>query len=100
MLKLYLQLKILLIQHLITTNEVPDEDIQQLPDMADEANDVPLRRSQRERKSTISSDYVIYLSEDMDELMLNDDPTSFKEAMKSVNSSKWLDAMKDEMKNP
>ena len=42
----------------ITTNEVPNEDTQQLPDMVDEQNDVPLRRSQRARKSTISSDYV------------------------------------------
>jgi hypothetical protein len=27
------------------------------------------------------------------------DPTSFEEAMRSAHSSKWLDAMKDEMKS-
>ena len=27
------------------------------------------------------------------------DPTSFEEAMRSVHSSEWLEAMKDEMKS-
>ena len=27
------------------------------------------------------------------------DPTSYEEAMRSVHSSKWLEAMKDEMKS-
>ena len=27
------------------------------------------------------------------------DPTSFKEAMRSVHSSKWLEVMEDEMKS-
>jgi hypothetical protein len=28
-----------------------------------------------------------------------DDPSSYKEAMKDENSSKWFDAMKDEIKS-
>jgi len=39
------------------------------------------------------------MNEDMDELVLDDDPTSFKEAMKSEHSSECYNAMKDEMKS-
>ncbi|WVZ83837.1 hypothetical protein U9M48_030935 [Paspalum notatum var. saurae] len=59
----------------------------------------PLRRSLRERKSAIPSDYVTYISEDMGKA---DAPTSFKEAIlvkTSDNSSKWLAVMKDELKS-
>ncbi|WVZ83632.1 hypothetical protein U9M48_030760 [Paspalum notatum var. saurae] len=56
----------------------------------------PLRRSQRERRSAIPSDYVTYVSEDMGKA---DDPTSFKKTMTSVNSSKWFEAMEDELKS-
>ena len=62
-------------------------------------NEQPLRRSQRERRSAIPSDYVTYMSEDMNELILDDDPTSFKEAMNNEHLSEWLDAMKDEMES-
>ena len=30
---------------------------------------------------------------------MEDDPTSFEEAMRSVNSSKWTTTMEDEMKS-
>ena len=30
---------------------------------------------------------------------MEDDPTSYEEAMRSVHSSEWLEAMKDEMKS-
>ena len=30
---------------------------------------------------------------------MEDDPTSFEEAMRSDHSSKWLEAMEDEMKS-
>lgn len=50
----------------ITPNETIDEDIQQAPAMENEPNNKPLRRSQQVRKSAISSDYVTYISEDMD----------------------------------
>jgi hypothetical protein len=34
-----------------------------------------------------------------EEFQMNGDPTSFEEAMGSDNSSKWLEAMKDEIKS-
>jgi hypothetical protein len=56
----------------------------------------PPRRSQRVRRSAISNDYDVYVSE---EIQMEDDPTSFEEAMRSAHSSKWLDAMEDEMRS-
>jgi hypothetical protein len=53
-------------------------------------------RPQRTRKSAIPDDYEVYNSE---EVQMEDDPTSFEEAMRSEYSSKWLDAMKDEIKS-
>ena len=54
------------------------------------------RRSQRVRRSAISSDYKVYNTE---EVYMEGDPTSYEKAMRSVHSSKWLEAMKDEMKS-
>ena len=53
-------------------------------------------RSQRVRKSAIPTDYEVYNTE---EFQMENDPTSFKEAMRSDHSSKWLEAMEDEMKS-
>ena len=39
------------------------------------------------------------MSEDTNELILDDDPISFKEAMNNEHSSEWLNVMKDEMKS-
>jgi hypothetical protein len=47
----------------------------------------PVRRSQRERKSVIFKDYVVYISEDVGKM---DDLTSYKDAMMSENSKRWL----------
>ena len=69
---------------------VPEVEAQNVPQA------VALRRSQRERKSAISSDYEVY---NIEEVHMEGDPTSYKEAMRSVHSSKWLEAMKDEMKS-
>jgi hypothetical protein len=56
----------------------------------------PPRRSQRVRRSAISEDYEVYVSE---EIQMEGDPTSFEEAMRSVHSSKWLEAMEDEIRS-
>jgi hypothetical protein len=56
----------------------------------------PSRRSQRARRSAISDDYEVYVSE---EIQMEGDTTSFEEAMRSAYSSKWLDAMEDEMRS-
>jgi hypothetical protein len=55
----------------------------------------PPRRSQRARRSAISDDYDIYVRE---KIQMEGDPTSFEEAMRSVHSFKWLEAMEDEMR--
>jgi hypothetical protein len=65
--------------------EQPQEEINEPP---------PERRSQRERKSDISKDYVVYISEDIGKM---DDPASYKEAMMSGNLKKWFKAMEDEL---
>jgi hypothetical protein len=48
------------------------------------------------RRSPISNDYEIYVSE---ETQMEDDPSSFEEAMRSAYSSKWLEAIQDEMRS-
>jgi hypothetical protein len=48
------------------------------------------------RRSAISNDYDVYVSE---EIQMEGDPASFEEAMRSTHSSKWLDAMEDEMRS-
>nr|AAV24758.1 putative polyprotein [Oryza sativa Japonica Group] len=89
------------------SNDENNEDTQQPQVVIDEQNNEPVRRSQRVRKSAIPSDYVTYMnkevnepmSEEVNEPILDIDPISFKEAMKSEHSSEWLNAMKDEMKS-
>jgi hypothetical protein len=65
--------------------ELPQKEINEPP---------PVRRSQCERKSAISKDYVVYISEDVGKM---NDPASYKEAMMSENSKRWLEAMEDEL---
>jgi hypothetical protein len=55
----------------------------------------PPKRSQSARQSAISDDYEIYVSK---EIQMEGDPTSFEEAVRSAHSSKWLEAMEDEMR--
>ncbi|RVW70676.1 Retrovirus-related Pol polyprotein from transposon TNT 1-94 [Vitis vinifera] len=49
---------------------------------------VPLRRSTRERRSTISDDYVVYLQEHEFDMGLEDDPISVSQVKQSSNSEK------------
>ena len=60
---------------------------------------IALRRSQRDRKSAISDEYVVYLQESEFDLGIDNDPVSFKQAMECDDSTKWLDAMKEELKS-
>ena len=83
----------------VTSNDALIENNQQSQTVINVPNNEPLRRSQRARKPAIPDDYLTYMSEDKNEPVLDNDPTSFKEAMQSEYSSKWLDAMKDEMKS-
>ena len=55
---------------------------------------MPIRRSTREKRAAISSDYVVYLQEhEFDVGMLENDPINFQQAMQDSNSHKWIDAM-------
>lgn len=58
--------------------------------MIDKPTEEPLRRSQHVRRFAISSDYVTYMSKDLNEIsemILDVDPLSYKEAIKSDHSS-------------
>jgi hypothetical protein len=72
------------------------EEEQQQPPIQDVLHNEPPRRSQRARRSTISGDYKVYVSE---EIQMEGDPTSFENAMISSHSSKWLEAMEDEIRS-
>ena len=67
--------------------------------MVEEPQEVALRRSQRERRSAISDDYVVYLQESDFDVGTCKDPVSFSQAIKSNDSIKWIDAMNDELKS-
>ncbi|KAL4282801.1 hypothetical protein GQ457_16G019510 [Hibiscus cannabinus] len=70
-------------------DEEPQEQTQQPPEQ------VPLRRSTRERRNAISDDYIVFLQENQ-EGMMEDDPINFHQAMQSINSQNWIDAMQEE----
>ena len=72
------------------------EGEQQQPQIKDVPNVKASSRSQRVRKSAISADYEVYNTK---EFQMEDDPTSFEEVMRSDHSSKWLEAIADEMKS-
>ena len=60
----------------VTTNDLPSEDVQHPQTVIDMSNENTLKRSQRViSKPAILSDYVTYVTEDMDEYALDDDPT-------------------------
>ena len=78
-----------------TNDEIEPMQTKQTPVTTKE----PVRKSQWQRKSTISKDYVVYMYEDVKDIGLAGDPETYKEAMMSLNSSKWLEAMEDELRS-
>nr|AAP46197.1 putative gag-pol polyprotein [Oryza sativa Japonica Group] len=78
------------------TSEAQNEEIIEEPSQPSVIENEPLRRSQRERRSAIPNYYDVYLGENIGKV---DDPTSFKEAITSEHSSKWLEVMDDELKS-
>ena len=48
---------------------------------------------------TILDYYIVYLQEHEFDMGLKDDLISFSQAKQSVDSLKWIEAMKDEMKS-
>ena len=75
---------------------VTHKEEQQQPHMEQAPTNEALRRSQRARKPAIPDDYEVYKCE---KFQMEDDPTSFEEAMRSVHSSKWFEAMEYEMRS-
>ena len=59
--------------------------------------DVTLIRSNRTRKSIISSDYIVYLQESNIDIGVENDPVTFSQAISGSKSTLWYNAMKDEM---
>ena len=55
-------------------------------------------RSNRERSAN-ANDYIVYLLEHEFDIGLEDDPTSLNEAKLNIHSTKWSNAMKDELKS-
>ncbi|RVW42667.1 Retrovirus-related Pol polyprotein from transposon TNT 1-94 [Vitis vinifera] len=59
--------------------------------------DTTLRISTKARKTTILSDYVVYLQESDYDIGTENDPETFSQAISCKESNLWYDAMKDEM---
>ena len=84
------------IEQLPTQDEgiIPEEQTQQPQEQ------MPLRRSTRERRNTIPDDYIVFLQEHEDGIgVMEDDPINFHQAMQSSNSQKWIEAMNEEIKS-
>ena len=56
-----------------------------------------LRRSTRTKRSTIPSNYVVYLQESDYNIRAGNDPEFFSQAISSKKSELWYNSMKDEM---
>ena len=75
---------------------VTHEEEQQQPHIEQTSSNEAPRRSQRVQRSAISEDYEVY---ECEEFQMEGDPTSFEEAMRNAHSSKWVEAMEDEIKS-
>jgi len=65
----------------------------------EQPQEVVLRTSHRDRKSSILNDFVVLLQESKNDLSIDNDPVSFSKAINGDNSDKWLDVMKDKIKS-
>ncbi|RVW94715.1 Retrovirus-related Pol polyprotein from transposon TNT 1-94 [Vitis vinifera] len=84
-----------IVQPLIANEDIAPEEQTQQPQ-----ENMPLRRSTRERRNAISDDYIVYLQErEVESGMIEDDPINFQQAMKISNSQKWIEAMNEEYKS-
>jgi hypothetical protein len=67
------------------------------PEARNEQESEELRRSKRARRPTISKE--IYKVYNTGTIHMEGDPTLYEEAMRIPHSSKWVEAMEDEMKS-
>ena len=82
------------IEHEREQQQPPPEAEPQVEEQNVPENEAP-RRSTRARKA-ISTDYKVYNTETVH---MEGDPTSYEEAMRSPDLSKWVEAMEDEMRS-
>lgn len=73
--------------------------IVEAPHAQDAVAEIPLRRSTKERRSAISSDYVVYLGENDYDIGHVVDPVTFQEAVSNPQKDLWMDAMREEMQS-
>ena len=83
------------VEHEREQQQPPPEAEPQVEEQNAQENVAP-RRSTRARKSAISTDYKVYNTE---KVHMEGDPTSYEEATRSPDSSKWVEAMEDEMRS-
>lgn len=80
-----------------STNETGFQDAVDDPDYVSPDRDIPFvaepRRSTRAKKPVVREGFISYFTRDC----TSDDPSSREEAIKSHNSGKWVDAMKEEL---
>ena len=67
--------------------------------VVDVPHEVALRKYQRQKRSTTSDDYLVYLHESKLDLANDNDPVSFSQVIESNNSNRWINAIKDELKS-
>ncbi|KAK9074591.1 hypothetical protein SSX86_007189 [Deinandra increscens subsp. villosa] len=81
------------------SNEGTSNAQDQNPDIVTQPQepDAPLRRSSRPKRPVNFDDYVTYLNEADLDIGKYNDPTSYNEAISSDQSSKWNEAMIDEL---
>ena len=88
----------------VDENLPEDQQVQELPynleqtvePQVPQGEDGPtLRRSTRERKSVIPSDYIVHLQET--DIGAENDPETFSQALSCKESDLWYNAMKDEL---
>ena len=58
-----------------------------------------LRRSQKSKRSAILADYIVYFQESDFDVGVKEDLVTFLQAIKSDDSNKWIDAMREELKS-
>ena len=67
--------------------QINDPEVNNEP-IVEQSQEIVLRRSQRERRSTILNDYVIYLWESENDLSIDNDPVLFSQATSYDNFEK------------
>jgi hypothetical protein len=70
-----------------------EQDVE--PQQPHEENKEPQPVRSLHERSVTSNDYVVYIDKDVNDMGKMDDRASYKVAMMSENSQKWLEAMDD-----